>query len=678
MKSRINGKKIIQMDSNEDIKKRNKDKHIKNMLVLYLTMMEKDGTLKESIIKRLFDSSLDDRLFKFSTANQFSKALTKYHNIRVDFLEDIENLTKAIEYEKVFEKYQDYIDIDKLVSTILTQITVMEDLEITKSNYDFINTNLSFYAKKNILGFRWGLYSNPNSGEEGEKPYKIKKDEFTTNPILVSILSTEESDNVKKTREDIMNVCSINNLIKVQKPFDLLNYIHDDNARFKIMYTYLNYAYFGYNELIVDKSGDWENLDDIHRNNKGSIVESRSMYGLFSPKFMDTDKLLLVSGFRALECLENNDYPIEKNELLSMCLNIENRLKDKNVNLNNNYSVNDFILGVNKNEDLINLKIKSQKLSKKELKDIYIKGFTNYSILKKFLSEEELSELFSVEELTEAYSNYKNSKSEQSKDILYRISKVYRDSRIEYKKEKGDLLDDEYDILKEKINAVNSEDGIIDFYKMGILDISAMIQYDDEELIKKALFEGVFSKSDIELLNDLEMINKRKVKMEVDKKPESSRRNLLQNNLTIREKNIKRRFMYSLDSEAKSIDIGNGYEVFFIKDKAIIIDSLNSNIDMSSSTVITNKEYFEELFGLNGFFDSKYLNKRKNGEVSLNKTALKQIKENGIEFEFSQNWCDAVLSTVVGTEEERIRRYDSDTIAEQKRVMKNISSMLTK
>lgn len=678
MKARINGKKIIQRDNNDDISLKNKDKYIKNMLILFLTMMEKDGTLKESFMKQIFDSSLDDRNFHFSTPSQFTKAVKAYHKVKVNFLEDIKDLSKASEYEKVFEKYQEFMDKDKLVSSILTEIVILEESGITKSNYDLIKTNLTLHGSKDVFKVCWGLYSNKDSETKEEKPYRIEKGEFTSNPIMVSVMSSEEAELIKKSREDVIKVCSINDLIKVQKPADFLYYIHNNDARFRIMYTYVNYAYFGYDELLFNNADLWENLDDLHRNKNGSLVETKAMYGLFSPKFMSTDELLLVSGYRALECLENNDYPIDKKELLLMCLNIEKELKDKNITLNNKYSTKDFILSANKNEEIIDLKIKSKKLEKSELKELYIKGVTNYNILKKFLSEDELSELFTVEELMDAYKNYKDVKNEESKEMLYRVSKVYRDSNIEYKKQKGDLLDDEYDMLKEKIDAVDSKDGVIDFYKMGILDISAIIQYDDEELTKKAVFEGVLSKSDIELLSDLEMINKRKLKIEIDKKPQSSKMILLQNNITSREKNVKRRFMYSLDPEARSIDVGDGYEVFFINDKAIVIDSLKPDIDMASSTVIISKDEFEESYGLNGFFDSKYLNKRKNGEVSLNKSALSAIKEDGVEIQFSQNWCDAVIASVIGPEEERIRRYDSDAIAEQKRVMKNIGCMLAK
>ena len=674
MKARIEGKSIVKPNkNNENINEKNISTNIKNYLNILLELMQADGNLTAKTIKRIISCSYKDELFKFSDEKSFVHVLKNYNKVTSNVFNLINETENLDGYKKIFNEHLELLDLSKLTTAMLAEIQGWQK-SVTEVNYELLRSQILLYPKKDLVCFNIGIKKDKEESEE-EKVARLKK-AFKSRAIVPVYTSTSMPE-VSKKEKELSAIWNLEDLIKIQKPKDILEFAIDDEAKFKLLYLYYLYGFHTYDEYIINADNKWSDFDDIHRNKDGYIVEAEALKGLFSDSFISTDKLLLVSGYRALQCLEKENYPIPKNELISMIIEIEKNLKDKNVSLNNNFDTSAYTEFLNSNIEIIKQKIAKKKLSRIDLKDMYIEGTTAYSVLTECMSAEELSESVSVDELIEEYKNFKNDE-KGNKDRFYRIAKLYRDNKIKYKSEKGDILDDEFDVLKNKLKEINENEGIIDFLKMGIFDTSALIAFNDEKLLMDAFLSGGFSKSDIKMLIDFEILKKRKLKLEVDKLPDSSNKEFLINNLEDSDNNPKRKFLYSIDPEARSINAGDGNEIFFINGFTIIVDSLSKESNSGKNTVILDSEVFEDEFGLNGNNTLKLFNKKANGEISINKTALKKCNEKGVSINFSQNWSDAILEFVIGDEEARQSKYDEQDLAEQRRTIKMINEVLQK
>lgn len=674
MKARIEGKNIVKPNkSNENINEKNISTNIKNYLNCLLELMQADGNLKAKNIKRIINGSYKDELFKFSDEKSFLDVLIKYNKFTSDIFNSINEAENLAGYKKIFNDNLDVLDLSKLITSMLAEIQGWQS-SVTEVNYDFLRAQLLLYPKKDLICFNIGIKHDEEEAEE-EKVKRLKK-AFTTRAI-VPVYTSISMPQVSKKEKELSNIWNLEDLIKIQKPKDILEFIVNDEAKFKLLYLYFLYGYYTYGEKLIDIDDNWNDFYDIHRNKDGYIVESEALKGLFSDNIISTDKLLLVSGYRALQCLENEDYPIPKNELISMVIEIEKELKDKNVSLNNRFDTRAYIESLNSNIEIIKQKITKKELNRTALKDMYIEGNTSYSVLTEYMSEEDLSESVAVDELIEEYKIFKNDE-KGNDDRFYRIAKLYRDNRVKYKTENGDILDDEFDLLKNKLKEINENEGIIEFLKMGIFDTSALIAFNDEKLLMDAFLSGGFSKSDIKMLIDFEILKKSKLKLEVDKLPDSTNKEFLMNNLEDSDNNPKRKFLYSIDPEARSINAGDGNEIFFINGFTIIVDSLSKEVNSGKNTIILDLEAFEDEFGLNGNNTLKLFNKKANGEMSINKTALKKCNEKGVSINFSQNWSDAIFEFVIGDEEVRQSKYDEQDLAEQRRAIKMINEEFQK
>lgn len=673
MKARIpKNARTEKIDDNKNEK--NMITAIKNLFSRFLDIMEKDGNLSKNKIKRMIEVSYSDDVYKIPNEFDIRTALANYSDTRKFVIDSLDQINSVAGYKKfVFDNFE-LLDVSRFVAAMFVEIAALEKNR-TGLNYELLKNILINYPMKDLISYNLNLEAQDE--EDEKKREKILKEEFHSSPVI-AVYATTTSDEVYDNECDLKSIWNIEELIKVQKPEDVLEFGVTDEVKFKLAYINVLYPHVVYKTMPIWYNDELEKeCVEIHREKEGYITEAAIIKAILTPSLISTDKLLLTSGFRALECLETNELPLSEEKLISMCIEIEKAIKDKKIQLSNKFTAEDFQRIVNSKSKIVQRKIDNNQLAEDELIALYLDGKTSYSILMKYVDKNKLVDIVSVEQVVEEYKKFNKNKKNNS-DNFFRIAKLYRDNRIAYKNEQGDILDDEYTELKEKLFKYNGHKGIIDFYKMGIFDISSIISFDDNDLIKEAFLSGALSKSDISMLIDFEIVKEKELKTDIEKLPKTSLQRFLRANLEEINSNPKRKFIYALDPEVKSINAGDNCEIFFIDDFVIISDTLDENPNTGNETIILDKTIFEEEYGLGAINISKLFNVKADGEISINKLAKKFCSEYGLSFGYTQNWSDIITEVVVGSEEERNSRYSEADLVEQRKVIKQIKESLQK